>query len=80
MLKALMPASIPGEAVYRTYSAATHGTIYGLMQFMAPGVTSDGSTLLHWHLQPDVLDSAVQMAIGAFRETAHREQRNAHWR
>ena len=68
MLKAVMPASIPGTAIYRTYSAVTHGEIYGLMNFMAPGVTSDGATLLHWHLPPDVLDSTVQMAIAAFRE------------
>ena len=47
----------------------THGEIYGLMNFMAPGVTSDGSTLLHWHLPPDVLDSTIQMAISAFRES-----------
>jgi hypothetical protein len=40
MLKAALPASLPGESVYRTYSAVTHGEIYGLMNFMAPGVTS----------------------------------------
>jgi hypothetical protein len=79
MLKAVMPASIPGTAVYRTYSAATHGTIYGLMQFMAPGATSDGSPLLHWHLRPDVLDSTVQMAIGAFRETWRRISKVMGW-
>jgi hypothetical protein len=68
MLKAVMPAGIPGTAIYRSYSAVTHGEIYGLMNFMAPGVSSDGTTLLHWHLPPDVLDSTVQMAIAAFRE------------
>ncbi len=55
-----------------TYSAVTHGEIYGLMNFMAPGVTSDGSTILHWHLPPEVLDSTIQLAITAFRE--------AYWR
>jgi len=69
MLKAVLPASVPGESVYRTYSAVTHGEFYGLMNFMAPGVTSDGSTLLHWHLPPDVLDSTIQLAISAFRES-----------
>ena len=68
MLKAVMPTSIPGTAIYRTYSAVTHGEIYGLMNFMAPGVSSDGTTLLHWHLPPDVLDSTIQMAITGFRE------------
>jgi len=53
MLMAVLPASVPGTSVYRTYSAVTHGEIYGLMNFMAPGVTSDGSTLLHWHLPPE---------------------------
>jgi hypothetical protein len=37
---------------YRVYSAVTHGEIYGLMNFMAPGVTTDGSQLLHRHLAP----------------------------
>jgi len=68
MLRTVMPAGTPGTAVYRTYSAPTHGTIYGLMQFMAPGVTSDGAPYLHWHLRPDVLDSTVQMAIMTVRE------------
>lgn len=69
MLRAVLPPSVPGAFVYRAYSAVTHGEIYGLMNFMAPGVTSDGSTLLHWNLPPDVLDSTIQMAIAAFRES-----------
>ena len=28
----------------------------------------NGTTLLHWHLPPDVLDSTIQMAITGFRE------------
>jgi hypothetical protein len=72
MLRTVLPASVPGEAIYRTYSAVTHGEIYGLMNFMAPGVASDGSTHLHWHLPPDVLDSTIHMAILAFHETYRR--------
>jgi hypothetical protein len=37
MLRAVLPASVPGEAVYRTYSAVTHGEIHGLMNLMARG-------------------------------------------
>jgi hypothetical protein len=72
MLKAALPSSVPGESVYRTYSAVTHGEIYGLMNFMAPGVASDGSAILRWHLPPDVLDSTIQLAITAFREACRR--------
>lgn len=72
MLKTVVPAGTPGTAIYRTYSAVTHGEIYGLMSFMAPGASSDGTNLLHWHLPPDVLDSTVQLAIGAFRESWRR--------
>jgi hypothetical protein len=79
MLRAVLPASVPGEAVYRTYSAVTHGEIYGLMNFMAPGVTSDGSQLLHWYLPPDVLDSTIQMAIMAFRESWRRINQVMGW-
>lgn len=79
MLRSVLSASVPGESVYRTYSAVTHGEIYGLMDFMAPGVTSDGSTLLHWHLHPDVLDSTVQMAIAAFREAYWRINKVMGW-
>ena len=79
MLRAALPASIPGTAIYRTYSAVTHGEIYGLMNFMAPGVTSDGTTLLHWHLPPDVLDSTVQMAITAFGETWQQVRKVMGW-
>lgn len=79
MLKAVLPKSVPGTSVYRTYSAVTHGEIYGLMNFMAAGVTSDGSTILHWHLPPEVLDSAIQLAIVAFRESYRRINKVMGW-
>jgi hypothetical protein len=66
MIRLVLPPSIPGTAVYRTYSAVMHGEIYGLMNFMAPGVTSDGTQILHWHLRPELLDSTIQVAIAAF--------------
>ena len=50
MLKAVIPPSAPPEFVYRAYSAVTHGQIDGLMNFTAPAVSSDGSTLRHWYL------------------------------
>lgn len=79
MLRAVLPVSAPGEYVYRTYSAVTHGEFYGLMNFMAPGVTSEGSKLLHWHLPPDVLDSTIQLAIAAFRESYQRISKVMGW-
>ena len=79
MLKAALPTSVPGQVVYRTYSAVTHGEIYGLMNFMAPGVTSNGSKLLHWHLPPEVLDSTIQLAITAFRESYRRINKVMGW-
>jgi hypothetical protein len=78
MLKVVLTAS-PGEYIYRTYSAVTHGEIYELMNFMAPGVTSDGSTLLHWHLPSEVLDSTIQLAILAFREAYRRINKVMGW-
>jgi hypothetical protein len=79
MLKAVLPTSAPGTSAYRTYSAVTHGEIYGLMNFMAPGVTSDGSTLLHWHLPTEVLDSTIQLAISAFGESDWRINKLMGW-
>ena len=74
MLKAVIPTA-PPEFVYRAYSAITHGQIHGLMNFVAP----DGSGLLHWNLPPEVLDSTVQLAIAAFRETYRRIQTVMGW-
>ena len=79
MLKAGMLVGAPGESVYRTYSAVTHGEIYGLMNFMAPATTSDGSTLLQWQLPADALDSTVQMAIMSFREAYRRINKVMGW-
>jgi hypothetical protein len=62
----------PRSSIYRTYSAVTHGTFYGLMNFMEPRTAADGSELLSWHLPPQVLDSTVQMAIGAFEQAYKR--------
>jgi hypothetical protein len=75
----VLPGSVPGTSVYRTYSAVTHGEIYDLMNFIAPGVTSDGSTILHWYLPPDVLDSTIQLAIVAFRESYRRINKVMGW-
>jgi hypothetical protein len=79
MLKAVIPPTAPPEFVYRAYSAVTHGQIYGLMNFAAPGVSSDGSGLRHWYLPPEVLDSTVQVTIGAFREVYGRINKVMGW-
>jgi len=63
MLKSVLPANVPAQSVYHTYSAVTHGQIYGLMNFMAPGVASDGSSL----------------AIAAFREVYRRINKVMGW-
>jgi hypothetical protein len=63
---------VPGDTIYRTYSAVTHGEIYGLMNFMEPGSAPDGSPLLTWNLPPALLDSTIEMAILAFRESYRR--------
>jgi hypothetical protein len=69
----------PGSSIYRTYSAVTHGTFYGLMNFMEAGIAADGSTLLNWHLPPEMLDSTVQMAIAAFGQTYKRINKLMGW-
>lgn len=79
VLKEVLRKSGPGSSIYRTYSAVTHGTFYGLMNFMEPGVAADGSKLLSWHLPPDVLDSTVQMAIAAFGQTYKRINKVMGW-
>ncbi|MGW3850293.1 hypothetical protein [Streptomyces fagopyri] len=79
MLKLVLSAKASKEAIYRSYSAVTHGEIYGLMNFMAPGVSSNGQTVIHWHLDPDVLDSTIQVAIGSFREAYRRIRRVMGW-
>ena len=79
MLKAVIPPSAPPEFVYRAYSAVTHGQIYGLMNFTAPTASPDGSALRHWYLPPEVLDGAVQVTIGAFREVYRRINKVMGW-
>lgn len=79
VLKEVLRKQGPGSSVYRTYSAVTHGTFYGLMNFMKPGVAADGSELLSWHLPPEVLDSTVQMAIAAFGQTYKRINKVMGW-
>lgn len=79
MLKPVFPVKDSAEQVYRVYSAVTHGEIYGLMNFMARGVSSDGDERLHWHLDPAVLDSTLQMALVAFREPWRRIQKVMGW-
>jgi hypothetical protein len=75
----VVPASMPGEFVYRSYSATTHGEISGLMNFMEPEETTDCSTLLSWHLAPDVLDSTAQLAISAFGKAYARINKVMGW-
>ena len=79
MLKEVLRKYGPGSSVYRTYSAVTHGTFYGLMNFMEPEVAAEGSKLLSWHLRPEVLDSTVQMAIAAFGQTYKRTNKVVGW-
>ncbi|WP_300603003.1 hypothetical protein [Trebonia sp.] len=79
MLRAVVPANAPPDFVYRTYSAITHGEVYGLMNFMASGVSSSGTPLLHWYLPPDVLDSTVQVTITAFQQTYQRIRKVMGW-
>lgn len=80
MLRTVLPASAPGESVYRTFSAVTHGELYGLLGFMTPGeVRPDGSALLHWNLPPDVLEGTIVLAILAFRESYRRINKVMGW-
>jgi len=79
MLRAVVPANAPPDFVYRTYSAITHGELYGLMNFMTPGVPSSGSALLDWYLPPDVLDSTIQVTIAAFKQTYGRIRKVMGW-
>jgi len=79
MLRAVVPANAPPDFVYRTYSAITHGELYGLMNFMTPGASSSGSALLHWYLPPDVLGSTIQVTIAAFKQTYERIRKVMGW-
>jgi hypothetical protein len=52
MLKAVLPRSVPGTYVYRTYSAITHGAIYGLMSLWNPGPRPTGPRVRFEHPRP----------------------------
>ncbi|MFD4609996.1 hypothetical protein ACFWOT_18220 [Streptomyces sp. NPDC058440] len=79
MLKLVLPVKASKEAIYRTYSAVTHGELYGLMNFMLPVVSPNGQTMLQWHLDPDVLDSTIQVAISSFGAAYRQIQRVMGW-
>lgn len=72
MLQALLPANLPGTSFYRTYSAVTHGQFYGLTNFMTTVIQPDGTTFWQWAPNFEILDSTIQVAIGAFRGTYQR--------
>ena len=79
MLKTVIPRTAPPEFVYRAYSAVTHGQIYGLMNFTAPGVSLDGTEIRYWYLPPEVLDSTIQLAIGSFGAVYRRINKVMGW-
>lgn len=79
MLKAAFPTGTSSDVFYRAYSAVMHGEIYGLMNFMAPRIQADGTTRLEWGLRGDVLDSTVQLALLAFRESYGRINQVMGW-
>ena len=79
MLKAIAPANAPPDFLYRVYSAVMHGEVYGLMNFMAPGVSSTASSMLNWYLPPDVLDTTIQVAISAFQQAYLRIRKVMGW-
>jgi hypothetical protein len=79
MLKEVLRKHGPGSSIYRIYSAVTHGTFYGLMNFMEQGATADGSKPLDWRLPPALLDSTIQMAISAFGQTYQRIDKVMGW-
>jgi hypothetical protein len=79
MLRTIAPASAPPDFLYRVYSAVMHGEVYGLMNFMTPGVSSTGSPMLSWYLPPDVLDHTIQVAISAFQQAYLRIRKVMGW-
>jgi hypothetical protein len=78
LLRAAKPVNAPPSTVYRVYLAVMHGELYGLMNFMAPGVTSTGP-VLHCYLPPDVFDSTVQITIVAFQQVYQRIAKVMGW-
>jgi hypothetical protein len=72
MLQTLLPANLPATVFYRTYSAVTHGQFYGLTNFMTPTIQPDGTPFWQWKPNFEILDSTVQIAVGAVRENYQR--------
>jgi hypothetical protein len=68
MLDQHFPAGTPASSVYLTYSAVSHGELYGLMHFLTSEMQADGSTMLRWQPQMPILNSTVDLALLAFRE------------
>lgn len=66
MLQGALSRRVARPYVYRTYSAVTHGELYGLMDFMEPIAAAGAPPRLEWRLPPDLLESTIQMAIVAF--------------
>jgi len=78
-LKDAVPAGQSAEPVYRAYSAVAHGEFYGLMNFMVHDTLPDGSPFLRWDVNLEVVDSAVQIALFAFKETITRIHKVMGW-
>jgi hypothetical protein len=68
MLDQHFPAGTPASSVYLTYSAVSHGELYGLMHFLTSEMQADGSITLRWQPQMPILNSTVDLALLAFRE------------
>lgn len=68
MLDHHFPVGTPASSVYLTYSAVSHGELYGLMHFLTSEVQTDGSIMLRWQPQMPILNSTVDLALLAFRE------------
>ena len=79
MLKPCYPGLTETRVFYRTYSAVLHGHLYGLMNFMRPGVQLDGTTLLSWQLRGSDLYRDVELALLSFREPFKRINQHMNW-
>jgi hypothetical protein len=79
MLDPWLPPSTPSSNVYLTYSAVSHGELYGLMHFLTPEAQVDGSTMLRWERQLPIVESTVDLAIIGFRESYLRISKVMGW-
>jgi hypothetical protein len=79
MLKPCYPGLAETRVFYRTYSAVLHGHLYGLMNFMRPGVQPDETTLLSWQLRGSDLYRDVELALLSFREPFKRINQHMNW-